>query len=135
MYIAHAICFKKDHIINKLKCNFLLNFESPLGPSRLLFESPRQHFGSLRLSILSPGKPAYLSKVNLGRKVVHWMRTLSQDSCSLYEPMHPTHLSPLLLSCQYLFIGLGNWVGGDDKNANYRETYAHFFSVFGLNFF
>ena len=57
---------------------------------------------------------SYLSKVNLGRKVVHWTRTLSQDSCSLYEPMYPTHLSPLLLSCPYLFIGLGNWVGGDD---------------------
>ena len=26
----------------------------------------------------------YLSKVNSGRKVVHWTRTLSQDSCSLY---------------------------------------------------
>ena len=55
---------------------------------------------------------SYLSKVNLGRKVVHWTRTLSQDSCSLYEPMYPTNLSPLLLSCPYLFIGLGNWVGG-----------------------
>ena len=37
---------------------------------------------------------SYLSKVNLGRKVVHWTRTLSQDSCSLYETMYPTHLSP-----------------------------------------
>ena len=56
---------------------------------------------------------SYLSKVNLGRKFVHWTLTLSQDSCSLYEPMYPTHLSPLLLSYPYLFIGLGNWVGGD----------------------
>ena len=79
---------------------------------------------------------SYLSKVNLGRKVVHWTRTLSQDSCSLYEPMYPTHLSPLLLSCPYLFIGLGNWVGGDEENANYRGTPAQFFffSV-GLSFF
>ena len=70
---------------------------------------------------------SYLSKVNLGRKVVHWTRTLSQDSCSLYEPMYPTHLSPLLLSCPYLFIGLGNWVGVDEENANYRGTPAQFF--------
>ena len=77
----------------------------------------------------------YLSKVNLGRKVVHWTRTLSQDSCNLYEPMYPTHLSPLLLSCPYLFIGLGNWVGGDEENANYRGTPAQFFSSFGLSFF
>ena len=77
----------------------------------------------------------YLSKVNSGRKVVHWTRTLSQDSCSLYKPMYPTHLSPLLLSCPYLFIGLCNWVGGDEENANYRETYAHFFLSVGLNFF
>ena len=66
---------------------------------------------------------SYLSKVNLGRTVVHWTRTLSQDSCSLYEQMYPTHLSPLLLSCPYLFIGLGNLVGGDEENANYRGTY------------
>ena len=79
---------------------------------------------------------SYLSKVNLGRKVVHWTRTLSQDSCSLYEPMYPTHLSPLLLSCPYLFIGLGNWVGGDEENANYRGTPAQFFfSVLDFGFF
>ena len=78
---------------------------------------------------------SYLSKVNLGRKVVHWTRTLSQDSCSLYEPMYPTHLSPLLLSCPYLFIGLGNWVGVDEENANYRGTPAQFFfSVLDLVF-
>ena len=74
---------------------------------------------------------SYLSKVNSGRKVVHWTQTLSQDSsttCSLYEPMYPTHLSPLLLSCPYLFIGLGYWEGGDEENANYRGTYAKFFS-------
>ena len=51
---------------------------------------------------------SYLSKVNSGGKVVHWTQTLSQDSCSLYEPMHPTHLSPLLLSCPYLKKGLCN---------------------------
>ena len=28
-----------------------------VGLTRLLLESPRQYFGSLRLSILSPGKP------------------------------------------------------------------------------
>ena len=77
---------------------------------------------------------SYLSKVNIGRKVVHWTRTLSQDSCSLYEPMYPTHLSPLLLSCPYLFIGLGNWVGGDEENANYRGTLLNFFSVLDLVF-
>ena len=78
---------------------------------------------------------SYLSKINLGGKVVHWTRTLSQDSCSLYEPIYPTHLSPLLLSCPYLFIGLGNWVGGDEENANYRGTPAQFFfSVLDLVF-
>ena len=77
---------------------------------------------------------SYLSKVNLGRKVVHWTRTLSQDSCSLYEPIYPTHLSPLLLPCPYLFIGLGNWVGGDEENANYRGTLAQFFFSVGLSF-
>ena len=77
---------------------------------------------------------SYLSKVNLGRKVVHWTRTLSQDSCSLYEPMYPTNLSPLLLSCPYLFIGLGNWVGGDEENANYRGTPAQIFFSVGLSF-
>ena len=73
---------------------------------------------------------SYLSKVNLGRKVVHWTRTLSQDSlqCILANVPHPgTHLSPLLLSCPYLFIGLGYWVGGDEENANYRGTYAQLF--------
>ena len=70
---------------------------------------------------------SYLSKVNSGRKV-HWTQTLSQDICSLYEPMYPTHLSPLLLSCPYLFIGLGNLVGVDKENANSRVTYDHFFS-------
>ena len=71
---------------------------------------------------------SYPSKVNSGRKVtVHWTRTLSQDSCSLYEPMYPTHFSPLLLSCPYLFIGLGNLVEGDEENANHEGTYAQFF--------
>ena len=65
---------------------------------------------------------------------MHWTRTLRQDSCSLYEPMYPTHLSPLLLSCPYLFIGLGNWVGGDEENANYRGTPAQLFSVLDLDF-
>ena len=74
---------------------------------------------------------SYLSKVNSGRKVVHWTQTLSQDSCSLYEPMYPTHLSPLLLSYRYLFIGLGNWVGGEKENAIYRGTYAQFFLSVG----
>ena len=65
---------------------------------------------------------------------MHWMRTLSQDSCSLYEPMYPTHLSLLLLSCPYLSIGLGNWVGGDEENAKYRGTYVQFFLVLDLVF-
>ena len=77
---------------------------------------------------------SYLSKVNSGRKVGHWTQTLSQDSCSLYEPMYPTHLSPLLLSCPYLFIGLGNWVGADEENANYRGTYTQFFLSVGQFF-
>ena len=76
-----------------------------------------------------------LSKVNSGRKVVHWTRTLSQDSCSLYEPMYPIHFSPLLMSCPYLFIGLGNRVGGDEENAIYSGTYAQFFLSVGLSFF
>ena len=38
---------------------------------------------------------SYLSKVNLGGKFVYWTRTLSQDSCSLYEPMHPHPPFPL----------------------------------------
>ena len=66
---------------------------------------------------------------------MHWMRTLSQDSCSLYEPMYSTHLSPLLLSCPFLFIGVGNWVGGDEENANCRGTCAQFFFSVGLEFF
>ena len=78
---------------------------------------------------------SYLSKVNLGRKVVHWTQTLSQDSCSLYEPMYPTHLSPLLLSCPYLFIGLGNWVGGDEKMQIIGEPMPNFFFNVGLSFF
>ena len=65
---------------------------------------------------------------------MHWTRTLSQDFCSLYQPMYPTHLSPSLLSCPYLFIGLGNWVGGDEGNANFWGTYAQFFSVLDLVF-
>ena len=68
-----------------------------------------------------------LSKVNSGGKVVHWTRTVSQDTCDLYEPMHPTHLSSLLLSCPYLLKGLGNCVGCDKESANYRGTYAQFF--------
>ena len=77
---------------------------------------------------------SYLSKVNLGRKVVHWTRTLSQDSCSLYEPMYPTHLSPLLLSSPYLFIGLGNWVGVMKKMQITGEPLPNFFSVLDLVF-
>ena len=77
---------------------------------------------------------SYLSKVNLGRKVVHWTLTLSQDSCSLYEPMYPTHLSPFCLAHIFL-LGLGNWVGGDEENANYRGTSAQFFFSVGLSFF
>ena len=41
---------------------------------------------------------SYLSKVKSGGKVVHWTLTLSQDSCSCYESMHPTHLSSLEVS-------------------------------------
>ena len=37
---------------------------------------------------------SYLSKDNSGGKVVHWTLTLSQDSCSLYEPMHPPTFPP-----------------------------------------
>ena len=66
---------------------------------------------------------------------MHWTLTLSQDSCSRYEQMHPTHLSSLLLSFPYLLIGLGNWVGGNDENANYRGTYAQIFFSAGLSFF
>ena len=76
---------------------------------------------------------SYLSKVNLGRKVAHWTRTLSQDSCSLYEPMYPTHLSPLLLSCPYLFIGLGK--GVMKKMQITGEPLPNFFSVLGLVLF
>ena len=78
---------------------------------------------------------SYLSKVNLGRKVVHWTQTLSQDSCSLYEPMYPTHLSPLLLSCPYLFIGLGNWAGVMKKMQITGEPLPNFFFSVGLKFF
>ena len=78
---------------------------------------------------------SYLSKVKIGGKVVHGTLTLSQDPCSHYEPMHPTQLSSLLLSCPYLKIGLGNWVGGTDENANYRGTYAQIFLSAGLSFF
>ena len=70
---------------------------------------------------------SYLSKVNLGRKVCigrgHLVKTLAvyMSQCT------PTRLSPLLLSCPYLLIGLGNWVGGDEENANYWGTCAQFF--------
>ena len=38
-------------------------------------------------------------------------------------------------SCPYHFTGLGNWVGGDEENANYRGTHAQFFfSVLDLVF-
>ena len=77
---------------------------------------------------------SYLSKVKSGGKVVHWTLTLSQDSCSCYEPMHPTHLSSLLLSCPYLKIDLGNWLGVNEENANYRGTYAQIFLSAGLFF-
>ena len=36
---------------------FLFYFEGPKGPTRFLSASPRQHFSSLRLSILGQGKP------------------------------------------------------------------------------
>ena len=41
----HKLFVFKNLFINQLKCNFLYNFESPLGPKRLLFESPRQCLG------------------------------------------------------------------------------------------
>ena len=72
---------------------------------------------------------SYLSKVNSGRKVLHWTRTLSQDFRSLYEPMYPTHLYPLLQSCPYLFIGLGNWVGVTKKMQITGEPMPNFFLV------
>ena len=40
---------------------FLFYFEGPRGLPRFWFGSPRQHFGSLRLSILRQGKPCYLT--------------------------------------------------------------------------
>ena len=49
---------------------------------------------------------SYLSKFDSGGKVVHWTQILSQDSCSLYEPMHPTHLSPLVALTSVLPISL-----------------------------
>ena len=36
---------------------FLFYFEGPRGLSRFMSGCPRQHFGSLRLSILRQGKP------------------------------------------------------------------------------
>ena len=66
---------------------------------------------------------------------MHWTLTLSQNSCSLFEPMYPTHLSPLLLSCPYLFIGLGNWVGGDEENVKLQGNLCPiFFFVLDLVF-
>ena len=38
---------------------FLFHFEGPRGLPRFFTGSPRQHFGSLRLSILRQGKPWY----------------------------------------------------------------------------
>ena len=66
---------------------------------------------------------------------MHWTRTLSQVSCSLYEPMYPTHLSPLLLSSPYLFIGLGNWVGVRKKMQFTGEPMPNFFLSVELNVF
>ena len=65
---------------------------------------------------------------------MHWKGTLSQDFCSRYEPVHPTHLFPLLLSYPYLKIGLGNRVGGEEENAKYRGTYSQIFLSVGLSF-
>ena len=39
---------------------FLFNFEGPKGIPWFLSEGPRQHFGSMRLSILRQGKPCTL---------------------------------------------------------------------------
>ena len=72
-----------------------------------------------------------LSQVNLGGKVVHWTRTLSQDSCSRDEPFHLTTLFPFF---SISFIGLSNWVGGEEENAKCRGTYAQFFLSVGLSF-
>ena len=75
---------------------------------------------------------SYLYKVKSGGKVVHWTLTLSQDSCSRYEPMHPTNLSSLLLSCPYLDIGMGNWVGVTKKMQITGEPIPKFFLVLDL---
>ena len=78
---------------------------------------------------------SYLSKVNLGGKAVHWMRTLSQDSCSRNEPMHYAHLFPLLvlpISLTGLYKVMKKM---KKKMQKYRGTYAQFFLSVELRYF
>ena len=77
---------------------------------------------------------SYLSKVNSGRKVVDWTRTLRQTLAVYMSQCTPPTFPPYTLSCPYLFIGLVNWVGGDEENATYRGTNAQFFLSVGLRF-
>ena len=73
----------------------------------------------------------YLSRVNLGGKVVQWTRTLSQDSCSRYEPLHLSSLSPFFC----LPISLTRPGLTHRENAKYRGIYAQFFVLVSDIFF
>ena len=105
--LDYMMCLMKINIqINKkkmLKMNKQRSFDMSFRYSRVSWGNktdpitPHWYRGLMdHMMPLTYVSFSYLSKVNSGGKVVHWTRTLSQDSCSLYEPMYTTHLFPLL---------------------------------------
>ena len=98
-YIYHINVLLSD-IINQTNENLAL---TPKQARELHHTGTGRERGSMdHMMHLAYVSFSHLSEVNLGGKVVHWTRTLSQDSCSRNEPMHHAHLFPLLLSCPYL---------------------------------
>ena len=55
-----------------------------MGVSKFLSGSPRQHFGSLRLSVMSQGKPCYMDAQLICAFLVH-----------IYEPYHHVMRKPV----------------------------------------
>ena len=53
---------------------------------------------------------SYLFKVNSGRKVVHWTRTLSQDSCSHMDQCTPPTFPPYFCLAPIFFIGFSTLI-------------------------
>ena len=127
-YIYHINCLLSS-IINQTNKNVALI-------PKLARVTPHWHRGSMdHIMHWMYVSFAYLSKVNLGGKAVHWTRTLSQDSCSRNEPMHHTHLFPLLLSCPGISLtGLYNGMMKMQKIQNTGEPMPNFFLVLDLVF-